>query len=284
VHILRTFRSAALVALSFFALGHAAAQGSTISEVTYTMEGFAFEGPTAIPAGMTTLSVRNEADRDDLFALISLSGGRTLEDFFVTMGMLFAGEISVVPTWVNFHGGSPIGPDQTRSYTVFLGPGTYYLLSIEGDDEGPFAARGALLPITVEAPAMHADVTVTLRDYEFVVEGTFVSGSQVVRVHNAANQAHEMLMLPLPPGMSLEDMFAMEAEHDGAAGGEHAEGPPEEEGMSSGSIRGMWAINPGETVYVTVHLDPGSYGIVCFIPDADGPHAMQGMALEITVN
>jgi hypothetical protein len=269
---------ACLASLSVTSVAFSNAHAAHVA--AYTMEGFAFVGPSEIPAGMTTLSVTNRADRDDLYALISIGGGRSLEDFFTTMGMLFSGELSVVPDWIHFHGGSPIGPEQTREYTIFLGPGTYYLLSIEGDEEGPFAARGALLPVTASAAGPEADVTITLSDYEFSVEGTLVAGSQIVRVVNSANQPHELLILPLPPGVSLDDMLAAEGEH-----GEHAEGEgPPEEGPSSSAIRGLWALDPAKTAYVTIDLEPGTYGIVCFIPDADGPHAMQGMRLEVTVD
>jgi hypothetical protein len=265
------------VALLF---GAAVAQGGQITEATYTIRGMAFEGPATIPAGMTTITVANEEARDDLFAIVSLGGGRSVDEFFTTMEMLFSGELMVVPDWIHFHGGSAIGQDDSRTYTIFLAPGSYYLLSIEGDEEGPYAARGAFLPIEVEAPAVASDVSATLQDYEIVLEGTLVAGTQVVRVHNAANQPHELLMIPLPPGMTLDDMFAEEAEgeHDEHGDGE---GPPE---PSAGAIQGIWVIDPGETVYVTVDLQSGTYGLVCFVPDADGPHAMQGMRLEVTID
>lgn len=252
-------------------LGLAWAHGSgSIFSADYTIRGMAFEGPVAIPAGMTTITVVNEADRDgDTFALISLRGGRTLDEFFTTMGMLFSGELSVIPDWIDFHGGSPIALDDERSYTIFLSPGTHYLLSIGGDEEGPYAARGLLLPIEVEAPAVDASVTITMRDYEFEIEGTLVAGTQVVRVHNAANQPHEVLMIPLPPGVGLEEMLAAADEVEGEVPGQ--------------GLQGMWALNPGETVYVTVNLMEGTYGVICFIPDAGGPHFMQGMATEVSV-
>jgi uncharacterized cupredoxin-like copper-binding protein len=84
-------------------------------------------------------------------------------------------------------------------------------------------------------------------------------------------------MIPLPPGMTLEDMFAMEEgpEPEGDAEG----GPP------GGAMQGMWALDPGKTAYVTVDLQAGTtYAFVCFIPDADGPHAMQGMAREVRID
>lgn len=269
----RALASAAFLAV-LLAIAPAFAQAAP-GEVTYTVRGMAYEGPDRIPAGLTTITIDHPEDREDLVALISLAPGRTIDEFFATMEQLFAEEISLVPEWIAFHGGAPLGPGDRRSYTVFLSPGTHYLLSIAGDDEGPFAARGLLLPIEVEAAWPEPEVTVTLADYEFTVDGTFRAGDQLVRVVNSAAQPHEMLILPLPPGVRAADLFAPPAE------GEHAHEEPEE--VPSAAIRGVWAINPGETVQVPVDLEPGTYALVCFVPDADGPHAMQGMVLEVTV-
>jgi hypothetical protein len=262
---------AAIATLSLLAI--AAADGHGINSAGYAIRGFEFVGPTALPAGMTTLTFTNESDRDDdLLALVTIGGGRTLDDFFMAMGGLFSGELLVVPDWITFVGGSPIGVDDTRTYTTFLSPGSYHLVSVGGDDDGPYAARGLVLPIEVEAPAVDFDATVTLLDYEFVFDGDLAAGQQVLRVHNGANQVHEMIMFPLPPGMSVEDML-----HAMEEGGDEG-GPP------GSMVQGMWVIDPDVTVYVTVDLVPGTYGVLCFIPDADGPHFMSGMVAEVTVH
>lgn len=261
----------ALIVLAMLA-GSAAAQHGTIFEAIYTVQGMSVSGPTDVPAGMTTITFAYQDDRDDLLALISLSGGRTLDEFFVTMEQLFSGELSVVPPWIHFHGGLPVEGHGAHSYTTFLSPGTYYLLSIEGDEDGPYAARGLLLPIEVSAQSVDHDVAITLRDYEFSIQGTLTAGTQMVQVHNAANQPHEVLFIPLPPGATLEDFLAPPAE-----GAEGDEEPP------MGMVHGMWAMDPGVTAVFALTLEPGTYAVVCFIPDADGPHFMQGMAMEVTV-
>jgi hypothetical protein len=268
----RVSRLAGLLVVLAMLAGVAAAQHGTIFEAIYTVEGMSVSGPTDVPAGMTSITFAYHDERDDLLALISLSGGRTLDEFFVTMEQLFSGELSVTPPWIHFHGGLFVGADGTHSYTTFLSPGTYYLLSIEGDEEGPFAARGLLLPIEVSAPSLDHDVVITLLDYEFSIEGTLTAGTQMVQVHNGANQPHEVIFIPLPPGVTLDDFFAPPAE-----GAEGDEEPP------MGTVHGMWAMDPGVTTVFALTLEPGTYAVVCFIPDADGPHFMQGMAMEVTV-
>jgi plastocyanin len=48
---------------------------------------------------------------------------------------------------------------------------------------------------------------------------------------------------------------------------------------------GMAAPGGADEEVVTFDLQPGTYGLVCFVPSADGtPHAMLGMATQITVS
>lgn len=271
-HLVTRILSALLLvgAMTTAALAH-----QTTQQASYAIRGMAFEGPDALPAGMTTLTVMNEAERDDMYALVSLDDGRTLDEFFSTMGAIFMGELLVIPRWIHFHGGSPIGIEDSRSYTIFLSPGTYYLLSIGADDEGPYAARGMVKPIVVSAPEPASNATITLDEYKFVIDGTLTAGMQTLRIHNIGKEPHEVLMMPLPEGVTLQQMLAGPPEgHD-----EHAAEPE----LPSGEVQGLWVIDPGATAYVTVNLQPGNYGLVCSVPDADGPHMMQGMALEVAV-
>ena len=67
--------------------------------------------------------------------------------------------------------------------------------------------------------------------------------------------------------MTLEDALA----------GEFAEGMTE----------GEWETNiasAGDDEAITFDVEPGTYGLLCFLPTADGtPHTMLGMQREITV-
>jgi hypothetical protein len=50
-------------------------------------------------------------------------------------------------------------------------------------------------------------------------------------------------------------------------------------------VDGLEALSTGMTAWLPLHLEPGTYVAVCFIPDKDSgmPHALEGMAKVFTV-
>jgi hypothetical protein len=51
-------------------------------------------------------------------------------------------------------------------------------------------------------------------------------------------------------------------------------------------IGGVTPMSVGETNWISVDLEPGSYALICFIPDQRGdakPHFMHGMTKEFEV-
>jgi LPXTG-motif cell wall-anchored protein len=92
---------------------------------------------------------------------------------------------------------------------------------------------------------------------------------QTWKITNTGPQAHEMGLLRLNPGKTLADALAA---------GEN--GPP-----PYTSLGGMQALNPGNSGWVTLDLQPATYVAICFIPDpATGKsHAELGMVAQFTV-
>src|SRR5215204_2797753 len=98
-----------------------------------------------------------------------------------------------------------------------------------------------------------ADVTMTLSDYAFTLSKPLVAGKQMIKVENSATQAHEVVLIQLQPGKTIEEfgkwVFAMK-------------GPPP--GKPIGGIPGFVA---GKNTYFEANLAPGDYGMICFISD-----------------
>ena len=72
-----------------------------------------------------------------------------------------------------------------------------------------------------------------------------------------------------PTGVTLAE--AMQAEGEG------------------GTVEESWTTNlaapGGDDEVITLDVEPGNYGLVCFIPSADGTlHALLGMQHELTVH
>ena len=116
----------------------------------------------------------------------------------------------------------------------------------------------------IEDGATRVDVTAT--EFAFDI-GPVEAGRTSFVLANEGAEAHFLLLVKLAEGVTLEDALA----------GEFAEGMTE----------GEWETNiasAGDDEAITFDVEPGTYGLLCFLPTADGtPHAMLGMQREITV-
>ena len=116
----------------------------------------------------------------------------------------------------------------------------------------------------IEDGATRVDVTAT--DYAFEL-GPVEAGRTSFVMTNEGAEAHFLLVVKLAEGTTLDDFMASET-------GEGGEGFWETNVASGG----------GDEETITFDVEPGNYGLLCFVPTADGtPHAMLGMMSEITV-
>ena len=127
------------------------------------------------------------------------------------------------------------------------------------------------------ATAPTPDISVSLVDFNFAMPDKIAAGPQVWQIENAGNQWHEMPILKLNEGVTVDDVIAMMAE-SGPGG---PEGPPPFEMVAFWSPMGA-----GEKARVTWDLPPGEYTVLCFLPDIAGdmsPHVAHGMVRTLTV-
>ena len=111
----------------------------------------------------------------------------------------------------------------------------------------------------------------TLSDYTFALSKPMAAGRQMIKVENVATQAHEVVLVQLEPGKTLEDLGQWVKDFKGPPPGKPLGGIP--------------AFKPGKNTYFEVNLTPGTYALLCFVPDAkDGkPHHEHGMVQQFTV-
>jgi hypothetical protein len=116
-----------------------------------------------------------------------------------------------------------------------------------------------------------ADLTMSLRDYSFVLSGAPAPGRRVIEVRNDGDQTHEVELVQLAPGKSVHDVLAWVEKPTGS--------PP---GLPLG---GVSPLARGGVASFEVELAPGRYGMICFLPDTkDGkPHHEHGMIQEFEV-
>lgn len=111
-----------------------------------------------------------------------------------------------------------------------------------------------------------AQVAVTATDYAFDFDPAPSAGRTQFTMTNAGQERHVMLLFKIAEGATMDQVMESEGE----------EGVEEEFESDSAA--------PGETAVLTTDLEPGSYGMVCYIPNAEGtPHLALGMTSEFSV-
>ncbi len=243
--------------------------------VTVTATDFRFDAPTELPAGLTTFRLVNHGPSIHHLQLVKLGAGKTFGDFMVA---LKGG--GPPPEWVTMEGGpNPPELGDTATTTLTLEPGNYAMLCfVPGPDGIPHIAKGMVRPLKVTAaPAAKAtepaaDVVMKLTDYDFQLSKPITAGRHTIAVENAGPQEHEVVIVKLGAGKEPKDF---------AVWGEKQIGEPP--GTLHGGVSG---IMPGDRVYLHVDLEPGTYGLICFVPDRkDGKgHYLHGMVKKVTVS
>jgi hypothetical protein len=119
-------------------------------------------------------------------------------------------------------------------------------------------------------------VTIEARDFAFVLPDQMPAGWVDVSLLNASDQDHQIAFVKLG-SLSF-------AKFKRAASTLNFKGLP----ADTVFVGGPNGVAPLQKLTVTVHLEPGTYGVVCFLPDPkDGKsHAAKGMVgqVEVTPN
>ncbi len=243
--------------------------------VTFKGADFSFEGPESIPAGLITINFQNIGKEWHHAQLARLNDGVTMEQLDEAMKKNSNAALGMV----NLVGGvGALDPNGSGSVTLKLQEGQYLLLCfIPSADGVPHLAKGMIRPLTVKgagatAAEPKADVTVNMADFHFTMPAEVKAGKQVWKVINDGPQPHEIALVRLAEGKTLDDIYAWYAKPEG----------PQPFNM----VGGMQGMNAGvPAAFINLDLQPGNYVAVCDIPDpASGkPHSELGMVMPFTV-
>ena len=249
------------------------AAAATPKMVTFTAREFAFEGPDTISAGLTMFHLNAAGQEIHHLQLIKLEQGKTFADFQ-------AASKGQPPEWAVPYGGvNPPAPGGMSVATQTMEPGNYAVVCfVEGADKVPHIAKGMMKGLTVTADANAnmteptADVTLTLNDYSFTLSKPLVAGRQMIKVENAAAQPHEVVLVQLDPGKTMQDLGKWVAD---------MKGPP-----PGKPVGGIPAFMKGKNAYFEATLAPGDYGMICFVPDVkdNKPHVEHGMVQQFKIS
>jgi len=270
--------------LALFALGAGLAacgnqssgtSAATIPSYTIVAKDFSFDIPKGIHAGLNDIKLQNQGKEPHQAQLARLNDGVTMDQF---MGAIQKGGPDAALPLVTLAGGAnTIDAGKQQEVVLDLKAGQYVMLCfVSGADGMPHAAKGMMVPFTVDATsagdkpaAPAADTEVTLQDFSFAMPSTIKAGDHTFKVTNKGPQPHEMTLLKLAPGKTMQDAMAFNGQGQ----------PP------FADVGGMGALAPNSSGWVKLHLDPGTYMAVCFVPDpASGKaHAEMGMMNQFTV-
>lgn len=263
----RTRLATALTALALLTIGALAAAQV---EASFVRSGDVLDGPANLQAGYTTVAFDNGSDQPYELTLIRLRDGVSYEQAEELAAASEDGSpetLRAVLEAVEIFGGvATVFPGSSGSVGITLAEGRYLAISenFEGGVEARFrfevaGASGA------EAPAV--DREVTMFEFGFDLGADIPAGEQRWRVTNTGEQIHHLMIFPIQPGTTLEDV---QAALSSPGEPDFIVGPP---ALMTGTFGG------GISNDVTVDLAPGSYGAICFIPDIETgiPHAALGM-------
>jgi len=235
---------------------------------------FSFDAPDVIPAGLTEFRFMNKGPSLHHMQILKLEGGKTVDDLRAALA-----NPGPPPAWVKEVGGpNAPAPGVESNATLMLEPGNYALICFVDIGGPPHFMKGMVKALRVtassdaSAPTPKVDATATLFDYGFKLSSPIQAGTRTIRVLNGGTQHHEIELVRLPPGVSVNDFMKWLGK---------MEGPPP--GMPLGGVSGL---DVGGSQYFTADFAPGNYALICFLPDAkDGkPHFAHGMIQQITVN
>lgn len=119
-------------------------------------------------------------------------------------------------------------------------------------------------PMALEPPINATTIDVSITDRRIKIDPkTTTNGTIVLRGTNDGDDTHEMLVIKVDAGSSVDAIL-------------RAAGPAFPAGLT---FIGQTTINPGDSAdLILVDLTPGTYAIVDLLPDAEGvPHLVSGL-------
>ena len=272
MHLIRRFAVAAAVISLAVAEARAATLPPTPHLVTFSAWDHRFDGPDRVPAGQTTVRLRNRGKEPHQLQLLKLEEGKSPADLAAILKSGGQG----IPSWAK-HVGGPNGVDagHVSEATLYLDPGSYVVIcGIPGKNHKSHAMRGMQKALQVSGkpaapPEFGGNFHMAMFEYEFVVVQPLRKGRHNFYVINRGNQVHQASLVRLKPSASTDDLLASL----------DAEGVSR---LPGALIGGMSGLEPGREGTFTADLTPGRYAILCLFGNGES-HAAKGMVMNFTI-
>ncbi|MDX1994359.1 MAG: hypothetical protein SF029_18395 [bacterium] len=254
---------------------HAAQQETAQTDAPAVTVDITAEGvvaPAEFAEGVNAVTFTNNSEAPSMPLIARLNEGETVDSF---MGAMANGPMAALPL-VSLLGGTNIEPGASLTINYALQPGEYIIVDFNAEMPAPATFTVADVEGEgAEGPA--ADVTVSLLDFAFSIPLEIQAGEKVWQVQNLGNQWHEMVIARVDEATAIGDYHDMLNAYMTA---EDPEAAPFEDVAFWGPV------NQGERAWFPVTLEPGTYVVICFLPDIMGEghsHFQMGMVQLINV-
>lgn len=243
-----------------------------VPEASIVARDYSFEVPTPLPGGLVRLSYYNAGKEPHFAAFAKIAPGKTVADV--------RNAVTTPPGATPPPGPPPFDevaafpaadPGVSGRMTLNLPAGSYaFYCAIPSPDGTPHAAKGMVTEVTVsdgtEGPLPASVGTVKAVDFGLAPVPPLKVGSNVVQIDNEGKQLHEIGLVEVRAGRTMDDVVAWFRRQSG---------PPPFRFLAGA------AISPGNQATADLLLEPGkSYAFLCAIPDFLGdfaPHVTKGM-------
>ncbi len=262
--------------------------------VALTATEYTFGAPDSIPAGWTTFRLANQGNEVHYGHIVQLDGGRTVAE----MVAAYAEAIRTSgprPQWVRRFGGpGGTAPGDSSSVTQYLEPGSYvWICPVEDSGGHPHFAKGEFKPFVVGAadPAVadrgaapEADVVIRLMDFSFSSDTPLQAARQTIRVVNAGVEPHDLVIMKLAPGKTVEDIRNWLNPERARRADQAGDAAPSLESLAT-LAGGIAVIAPKMQSFFETNITPGEYVFVCMTTAPDGrSHIEHGMIRQVSVH
>jgi hypothetical protein len=242
--------------------------------VTFSASEHRFDGPDQLPAGQTTVHLKNRGKQPHQLQFLKLEEGKSPADLAEA---LKAG--NNIPPWAK-HMGGPNGVAAGRSAeaTLYLEPGSYVIIcGMPAKKHHTHAELGMQKALRVvdtapPPPEFAGHFHMAMFEYEYVVVQPLQKGRHTFYVINRGNLNHQASFIRLNPGASAEDVLRALEQDDPSR-------------LPGTLIGGMSGLEPGRDGTFTAELSPGRYAIMCLFSNAHASdsHAAKGMVMNFTI-
>jgi hypothetical protein len=267
--------------------------GAAPNVIELSIAGHTFQTPDTLDPGWTTFRFANNGDDIHYAHIVRLEAGRTARELLDAYAEAIRTS-APRPAWLTRFGGpGGAAPGDTSNVTQFLEPGSYvWICPVEDSAGTPHFSKGEFTTFVVRtssadpAPVAPPAPTLSIRlmDYAFAFDAPPTAGHHTIRVQNTGGQGHDLVILKLAPGKTLDDVrLSLNPERARRANQRDQPATPLDSLVRPGG-GGIAAIRPGMEVFFTTTLTPGEYVLVCMATAPDGQsHMEHGMIQQIRI-